>query len=405
MKNIMLIVLDGLGDRPNQILSGKTALQAAFRPNLNRLMREGQGGLMTPIAPGIRAGSDTSHLSLLGYDPEKFYSGRGPFEAMGLGLEVRPGDVAFRANFGTSDSNGIVTDRRAGRSAEGTSLLAKSLNMEIDGVRFFVKEGVEHRAALVMRGQGLSDKITDSDPHETGKPVNRVMPVSPEGEFTADVLNRYLDTARKILMYNEANEKRIKSGKPVANELLLRGPGKAPDLRDFREMHGMKGAVVAGIPMITGIGGLLGMHTLKPQGSTGTLDSDFTLKLLAAADLTKKYDYVLVNVKATDVAGHDGDAIAKRDAIERIDRAIGEMMENVDQDLVIAVTGDHATPCSLKDHSGDPVPVLFRSRGALTDRSQFFDELSASAGMWRIRSIDVMNILKELADRSEKYGA
>ncbi|MEM0157636.1 MAG: 2,3-bisphosphoglycerate-independent phosphoglycerate mutase [Thermoplasmataceae archaeon] len=405
MKNIMLIVLDGLGDRPNQILSGKTALQAAFHPTLNGLIRDGQGGLMTPIAPGIRAGSDTSHLSLLGYDPERFYSGRGPFEAMGLGLEVRPGDVAFRANFGTTDSKGIVIDRRAGRLAEGNSLLAKSLNMEIDGVRFFVKEGVEHRAALVMRGDGLSDKITDSDPHETGRPINRVMPVSPEGKFTADVLNRYLEASREVLRNHEANESRRKNGKPVANELLLRGPGKAPELRDFREMHGMSGAVVAGIPMITGIGGLLGMHTLKPHGSTGTLDSDFTAKLLAASDLTKKYDYVLVNIKATDVAGHDGDAIAKKDAIERIDRAVGEMMNTVDRDLVIAVTGDHATPCSVRDHSGDPVPVLFRSEGILSDRSRFFDELSASAGMWRISSIDVMNILKEMADRSEKYGA
>ncbi len=405
MKNIMLIVLDGLGDRPNQILSGKTALQAAFHPNLNRLIRDGQGGLMTPIAPGIRAGSDTSHLSLLGYDPERFYSGRGPFEAMGLGLEVRPGDVAFRANFGTTDSRGIVTDRRAGRLADGNSQLAESLNMEIDGIRFFVKAGVEHRAALVMRGDGLSDKITDSDPHETGRPVNRVMPVSPEGEFTADVLNRFLEVSREVLRNHEANEGRKKNGKPVANELLLRGPGKAPDLKDFREMHGMSGAVVAGIPMITGIGGLLGMHTLKPRGSTGTLDSDFTSKLLAAADLTKKYDYVLVNIKATDVAGHDGDAIAKKEAIERIDRAIGEMMRSVDEDTVIAVTGDHATPCSVRDHSGDPVPVLFRSKGILSDRSMFFDELSSSAGMWRISSIDVMNILKEMADRSEKYGA
>lgn len=405
MHNIILIVLDGLGDRPCRDLNGKTPLQAAFRPNLNSLIREGQGGLLSPIAPGIRAGSDTSHLSLLGYDPEKFYTGRGPFEAMGLGMDVKGGDIAFRANFGTRDARGIITDRRAGRLSGGNEKLARSLNVEIDGVRFFVKEGVEHRAALVMRGKGLSDKVSDSDPHETGRKPNEVMPLSKEAEFTAEVLNKFLEMSRKILDEHPVNVQRRKEGKPQGNELLLRGPGLAPNLVSFEELHGMRAACVSAIPMISGIGGLLGMTTVKPEGATGTLESNFVSKLNEAAALSKKYDFVLVNVKATDVAGHDGDAVAKKDAIERIDFAIGQMIRSLSPDTVLAVTGDHATPCSIKDHSGDPVPVLFHAPGILPDGARFFDEFSASAGMWRIRGLDVMNILKQMAGRSEKYGA
>ncbi len=405
LHNIILVVLDGLGDRPCGELGGKTPLQAAFRPNLNSLMRNGQGGLLSPIAPGIRAGSDTSHLSLLGYDPQKFYTGRGPFEAMGLGMEVRGGDIAFRANFGTRDASGIITDRRAGRLSLGNDELARSLNMEIDGVRFMVKEGVEHRAALVMRGEGLSDKITDSDPHETGRAPHDVAPLSSEAEFTAKVLNKFLRVSRKVLDEHPVNVQRRKNGKPQGNELLLRGPGMVPKLTSFEEQHGMRAACVSAIPMISGIGGLLGMAVVKPEGATGTLESNFVSKLKEAARLSREYDFVLVNVKATDVAGHDGDALAKKNAIERIDEALGEMIRSLASETVLAVTGDHATPCSLKDHSGDPVPVVFSAPGILPDAAIFFDEFSAAAGMWRIRGLDVMNILKQMAGRSEKYGA
>lgn len=405
LKNILLVILDGLGDRPNKSLGDKTALQAAYRPNMNRLIREGQGGLMNPIAPGIRAGSDTSHLSILGYDPEKFYTGRGPFEAMGIGLEVLGGDIAFRANFGTRDSNGIVKDRRAGRISEGTDKLAASLNMEIDGVKFMVREGVEHRAALVMRGENLSDHISDSDPHEVGLPVRTVYATGNDGKRTADLINKFLDEARKILDNHPVNRERISRGMPPANELLLRGPGKTPELISFRDTHEMSAACVAAIPMISGIGKLLKMDVYKPKGSTGTLDSDLVSKLTEAGKLTKKYDFVMVNVKAPDVAGHDGNPEAKRTALEKFDVALGRMLEIITDDIVIAVTGDHATPCSVRDHSGDPVPILFNTRGILRDGASFFDEASAASGMWRIRGLDVMNILKQMAGRSEKYGA
>lgn len=403
MKNILLIILDGLGDRPNSVLGGRTALQAAFRPNMNFLAAMGTNGLMSPVKNGLKVGSDTSHLSLLGYDPTEFYSGRGPFEAMGIGMEVRPGDVAFRANFGTRE-NGVITDRRAGRIEKGNRELCRSLNMEIDGVEFFVKEGVEHRAALVIRGDGISDKVTDSDPHVTGKAPHRIEGLTDDAERTAGALNLFLKRSREILDSSEINIQRDKEGKPRGNELLIRGAGMAPVLPDFTEKYHMKGACVVGIPMISGICQLLGMDVVTHPGATGRVDTDYDGKIKTAIRALKDHDFVLVNIKATDIAGHDGDALLKRDVIEKIDHAF-EPLKDILEDTVIAITGDHSTPCSTMEHSGDSVPVTFVSEGMRRDSARFFDEYSALKGELRITSNDVMNYLLGLSDRAEKYGA
>ncbi len=404
MKKIVLIVLDGLGDRPNKILHGRTALQAAYRPNLNHLASLGINGVMHPIKPGIRSGSDTSHLSLLGYDPEEVYTGRGPFEALGLGLEVLPGDIAFRANFGTVDSGGIVMDRRADRISQGTDLLASSLNMNIDGYIFRVKEGVEHRAALVIHGPGLSSAVTDSDPHEVGKKVETVKGVDEAGKRTAELVNRFLEKARNILRNHPVNTERIKNGLKPANEVLLRGAGKAPDLIPFEKKYGMKGACIAGIPMITGLCNMLGMDIIKVKGATGRTDTNYEGKVSALINALKTHDFVILNFKGTDVAGHDGDPILKKSVIERVDRAIAPLKNQL-ENTAIAITGDHSTPCEMKDHSGDHLPILFVTSGNLRDRVKRFDEISCMEGGLEINSTNVMDYLLQISDRSEKYGA
>ena len=404
MKKIVLIVLDGLGDRPNKILHGRTALQAAYRPNLNHLASLGINGVMHPIKPGIRSGSDTSHLSLLGYDPEEVYTGRGPFEALGLGLEVLPGDIAFRANFGTVDSGGIVMDRRADRISQGTDLLASSLNMNIDGYIFRVKEGVEHRAALVIHGPGLSSAVTDSDPHEVGKKVETVKGVDEAGKRTAELVNRFLEKARNILRNHPVNTERIKNGLKPANEVLLRGAGKAPDLIPFEKKYGMKGACIAGIPMITGLCNMLGMYIIKVKGATGRTDTNYEGKVSALINALKTHDFVILNFKGTDVAGHDGDPILKKSVIERVDRAIAPLKNQL-ENTAIAITGDHSTPCEMKDHSGDHLPILFVTSGNLRDRVNRFDEISCMEGGLEINSTNVMDYLLQISDRSEKYGA
>ncbi|MEM0158262.1 MAG: 2,3-bisphosphoglycerate-independent phosphoglycerate mutase [Thermoplasmataceae archaeon] len=403
-KKMVLVVLDGLGDRGNKVLGGKTALQAAYRPNMNRLASHGIIGLMHPVAPGVRCGSDTSHLSLLGYDPLKFYSGRGPFEAMGIGVQVMGGDLAFRANFSTVNDEGVVVDRRAGRISESTTQLAKDLSFKMDGYEFIVKDGVEHRGALVVRGPGLSDKITDSDPHDSGLKVRRIEPLDDDARATADILNRYLDRSREILKKHPFNQDRVARGKLPANALLIRGPGKAPILPSFKDLHGLKGACIAGIPMIRGICAMVGMDIINVKGATGRVDTDYVGKFRTLREIIPRYDFIILNVKAPDAAGHDGDAILKRDVIEKTDEAIAEIID-ISDELVICITGDHSTPCTLKDHSGDPLPILFSFQNESRETRAQFDEVSCSKGPLRLTSNDVLRYMMQLANRAEKYGA
>ena len=402
MKNIILLIMDGLGDRPNVELGNKTALQAADRPNLNRLASNGTTGLMSPVSFGIRAGSDTSHLSILGYDPLKYYTGRGPFEALGLGIELKPGDVAFRANYATV-KGGKVIDRRAGR-VHGTDVLSADLETEIDGIRFIVKSGVEHRAAVVMRGDNLSDKITETDPHTVNSPPEYTRALEPEAEFTATVINKFLDRARKILQDHEFNRKLNSDGKLPANEIMLRGAGKIPAIPPFQEKYSMRAACISGTPLIRGIAGLAGFTNLKVEGMNGRVDTNYKNIISAAVKALDTYDFILVNIKGTDIAGHDRKPELKKSVIEQVDSVIAPFLERLD-DTLIVVTGDHSTPCSYGDHTGDPVPVMFATNGIINDDVRYFDELSVSSGYYKITSNDIMPIIMSYSDRAVKYGA
>ncbi|MGC8515254.1 MAG: 2,3-bisphosphoglycerate-independent phosphoglycerate mutase [Thermoplasmata archaeon] len=404
MKKLLLFVLDGLGDRPNPLLNGETPLQAAYRPNLNALVSSGLGGMMYPVRKGLVCGSDTSHLSLLGYDPEKVYTGRGPFEAMGLGIEAEPGDIAFRANFATRNRDGIISDRRAGRDIPESGSLARKISFSMNGAEFIVKEGVEHRAALVIRGKALSPEVSDSDPHEQGRAPRKVLPLDDNAKHTADLVNEYLERVRTILDASPENTDRESRGKPAANELLLRGAGITPRLQPFREKYALDGACLAGIPLITGIGNLAGLHLLKHPGATGRVDTDYNGKVRAAVRALDSHDFVLVNIKAPDIAGHDGDPLLKRDVIEKIDAALGQVVELADS-VVTCVTGDHSTPCTSMEHSGDPVPILFAAGGMRRNNVRQFDEVHCGISGFNLLSGDVMTLLMQLSDRLEKYGA
>ncbi len=405
MKKIMLIILDGVGDRPVEELNWKTPLQAANKENLNFFAKNGITGQMDPIDSGIRAGSDTGHLAILGYDPYKVYPGRGPFEALGLGMDLKPGDLAFRANFATVDEHQNVIDRRAGRIEEGTAELARAINIKIEDIEFIVKEGVEHRAALVMRGPGLSANITDADPHEAGLKIRTVTAKSAEAEKTARLLNMYIEKSYQILKEQPVNKMRAQAQKLPANIILPRGPGMVPNLESFEKKYNLKSACVVGIPLIAGICKLAGITPIKAEGATGGLNSNFQSKIETAVNALKDHDFVLVNLKAPDVAGHDGNANKKKEVIERIDIALAYLRAHIDKDTVLAITGDHSTPCSVKDHSGDPVPLLIFGHGIRRDSVKEFDEIAVMTGALNIRGIQLMNILLNLSDRSEKFGA
>jgi len=405
MMKVLLIIADGLGDRPSTDLGGMTPLEAAIKPNIDYLARNGIIGLIDPISPGIIPGSDTSHLTYLGYDAYKYYTGRGPFEALGSGLKLEPGDIAFRANFATVDNNGIVRDRRAGRIRSGTDLLAKSLNMRIDDVDIFFKEGIEHRAALVLRGDGLSPEVSDNDPHEENVEVPKVIPLSKNGEKTARILNEFYGRSREILNAHEINKEKRERSLPEANAILFRGGGIVPELPNFEIKHGIKGGFIAAVSLVSGICRLAGMKNFTPPGVTGSTDTNVTAKLKAAVNGLKEVDFVLVNIKGTDIAGHDGNAIKKKEFIEKIDKAIGEILIGEKDSLVIAFTGDHSTPTSLKEHSSDPVPIFVHYKGSRRDGFENFNEMSARGGTLRLRGNDLMNLLLSSANLAEKFGA
>ena len=407
-KKILFVVMDGLGDRPSASLNGRTPLEHTDTPNLDKFVSQGNSGIMDIISPGVPPGSDTAHLSLLGYDPYKVYTGRGPFEAAGIGLIGKKGDVAFRCNFSTVNEKLEVTDRRAGRiKAPDTAELIKAVNgAVIDGIEILVKEGTEHRAALILRGKGLDPDVTDADPHELG-PILVSKGRTKNADLTASVVNKFVRLSYEKMKDHPINVKRRKEGLPEANILLPRGGGSFPDMVPFPEKNKMDAACVAGVGMIKGICGVCGLDVIDvPKECTGGLDTDMIKKAGTALNALKKYDFVLMNVKASDVSGHDGKAEQKCSVISRLDEMAGYIRKNMPDDLVIVFTADHCTPVETGDHTGDPVPVTIYTKGMISDKAKKFSESGcADWRIGRIRGCDLLNICLDLANRSEKFGA
>ena len=409
-RTAVFVVLDGMGDRPLKELGDKTPLEVAKTPTFDRLAAEGQSALMNVIGPGITPGSDTAHLALFGYDPLADYPGRGPLEAFGAGLATKPGDVAFRSNFATVDSNMVVLDRRAGRAfapEEQAELQAALDGIEIDGVKVRFIATVEHRGALVLEGEGLYAEISDVDPHETGKKILTVRALKPEAEKTAKVVNELMRVAHERMKGLETNKERAKKGIPLANALLLRGPGRHSDVPPLPERYGIKAAVIAGGALYIGTAKYVGMEHILVEGQTGTIDTNFdNIAEKTIETIKADYNYVFVHIKATDNASHDGDAKAKILAIERTDAMISKIIGKVGDKIVIAITGDHSTPVSIQDHSCDPVPILFWSNFIRPDSVKKFSEIDAAKGaLHTIRGIDVMPLLLGYSGYIKKFGA
>jgi 2,3-bisphosphoglycerate-independent phosphoglycerate mutase len=404
---IAMLICDGLGDRPCPELDGETPLEASRKPHLDAIAARGECGIMDPIAPGIRAGSDTSHLALLGYDPHTTYTGRGPFEAAGIGMDVRGGDICFRCNFATVDDGFVILDRRAGRIEHGTRELAQALDgMTLDGVTAVFKESVEHRAALILRGDGLGHDVTDTDPHETGEKVWQARGGDPASEKTACAVNQFVRRSYELLKDHPVNQQRRRDGKPPANIVLPRGAGIAPHLEPFEQRHKLSGACVVEVGLIKGLGRYLKMAVPEVAGATGGYDTDELALAQAAVEALAANDFVLCNLKTSDLAGHDGDAQRKVAAVEKFDRLAGYIAEQLGDDAYIVITGDHSTPVSVKDHSGDPLPLALAGPGVRTDAVREFGErATAVGGLGRIRGADIMPILTSLVMTQDKFGA
>jgi len=408
-EKILLCVLDGISDRPCPELGNRTPLQAAHTPNLDTLAREGICGIMDTIAPGIPPGSDTAHLSLLGYPPERYYTGRGPLEAEGCGIHMEKGMIGFRANYATIDGKGIVTDRRAGRISD-TGALSRAIQEEVDltslGVEFVFRSGAGHRAALAFRGEGLGAGVSSNDPKKEGAFPHRfeALTSKPEERKTAEALNEFARQAGESLREQPLNREREKRGEAPANMVLIRGAGQMGHYEPFNEKYGITGSVIAAATLITGIGTVVGLKRVDVQGATGSANTNLEGKIRATISELESADFVLLNIKGADEAGHDGNAQKKKEFIEVIDRALAPFQDL--ENCLIAFCADHSTPCSVKDHSGDPVPLLIHGEGVRVDGVDRYDEIAcAGGGLHRIRGESLMPVLLDLVNRSRKYGA
>jgi 2,3-bisphosphoglycerate-independent phosphoglycerate mutase len=389
---IVLLVLDGLGDLPNPERAGRTPLEAARTPNLDRIVPRSALGRILPVAPGITPGSGPGHLALFGYDPIATTVGRGVLEALGAGFELRPGDVAARANFCSLDSAGVVTDRRAGRIASEVcaKLVAKLEKAEprIDDVEVALKAGKGHRFVVVFRGSGLGGEVSDADPHKEGKPVPAAHALSggAAGEKTARLVNAFVKRAAEAL----------KTESP-ANGVLMRGLSERPSFPGYRERYRLRAAAIASYPMYRGVAQLAGMSVLP----TGETPGD---AFATAGSHWAEFDYFFIHVKGTDMAGEDGNFDAKVATIEAVDQALPALLA-LGPD-VLCVTGDHSTPVPVKGHSWHPVPVLIHAKWCGADGAARFHETAARAGsLGTMASRDLIAVLLANAGRLDKYGA
>jgi 2,3-bisphosphoglycerate-independent phosphoglycerate mutase len=384
---IVLFVMDGLGGLPHAE-TGRTELEAAYTPHLDRLARGSSCGFTVPVATGITPGSGPGHLALFGYDPLKYTIGRGVLEATGIDFELKQSDVAARGNFCTIDGEGRITDRRAGRipTEESTKIVEELRGISIDGVQAFVEPVREHRFVLVLRGNGLSENIADTDPEKLGEKPVAARATTKDGEATAALVNRWIGEAGKRL-----------GGKDQANSLLLRGFAKRPDWPSMPEAFKLRAAAVAHYPMYRGLAKLVGMEAL-PVGPT-LEDSIATV-----SENWGRFDFFFVHYKYTDTAGEDGDYDRKVQRIAEVDEAIPALFD-LNPDVMI-VTGDHSTPATMAGHSWHPVPFMLRSRWARADACESFNERDLDRGsLGTFPAKETMTLALAHAQRLRKFGA
>ncbi|NQT48873.1 MAG: 2,3-bisphosphoglycerate-independent phosphoglycerate mutase [Chloroflexi bacterium] len=384
---IALVVIDGLGGLPDPE-TGKTELETAKTPNLDRLARNGICGLIDPLGYGLTPGSGPAHLALFGYDPFEFVIGRGILEALGIDFPIQDGDVAARGNFCTVDSRGIIVDRRAGRiSTEECADLCKQLSqIKFDGFEVFVAPVRGHRFLLVFRGEGLHPDLSDSDPNQVGLKPKDIVALSPLSQRTAYLATEWVAKAKEGL-----------AGSHPVNMTLLRGFSAHPRLPSMQEVYKLNPVAIAAYPMYRGLAKLVGMQVVE---SSNTIEEEF----FTLSSYYHGFDFFFLHVKPTDAAGEDGNFEEKVKVIEEVDAAL-PILTSLQPDVIV-VTGDHSTPALLKGHSWHPVPFLLSSQWCRTDDVVEFSERACAQGaLGRFPTLDVMPLALANALRITKFGA
>ena len=378
-----VLIGDGMADEPLEKLGGRTPLEVADIPNMREIARKGQTGLIRTIPPGMPPGSDVATLSVLGYDPKKYYSGRAPLEAAKLGIKLGPGEVAFRCNLITVEGESIadyagghITSEEAG---ELMALLGRQ--MSTPTVRFY--PGVGYRHICVMKGADMVG-VDCTPPHDViGQPVKNHMPRGDGAGLLVDLMER----SRDLLEGHEINKTRLSRGQRPANMIWLWGQGVTPQMPSFKDRFGVEGSVISAVDLLNGIAKLVGLELVEVPGATGYYDTNYEGKGTYAIKSLEERDFVLVHVEAPDEAGHNGDLDQKIEAIENFDRlVVGPLMRTLGDGphYRLMVLPDHPTPIRLRTHTGDPVPFAWCGQGIPGSGAQGFSERGAASSRLRV---------------------
>lgn len=377
MKYVVLIP-DGAADLPRADLDGRTPLQAATLPNMDRLAAAGSLGLIRTVPRGLAAGSDVANLSVLGYDPHEYYTGRAPLEAASLAIDLSGDRVAFRCNL-VNIADGIMNDFTAGHieTAEAEELI-KALQEQLGDDETAFHTGLSYRHILVSRGKALGAVCTP--PHDiSGQQIEEFLP-SGEG---ADYLNRLMEHSVDVLASHPVNIKRVERGQLAANMIWLWGQGTAPSMPTLKQRFGIDGAVITAVDLVKGLGRYAGLEVIDVPGATGYLDTNFRGKAEYALEALERLDFIYIHVEAPDEASHSGDVAAKIKALEQIDdELLGTLLPGLSRigAYRLLVLPDHATPLEIMTHTDAPVPfIYFESNSPDKDGSARFDEASAEA--------------------------
>jgi len=380
-----VLIGDGMADEPLEKLGGRTPLEAADIPNMREIVRKGQTGLIRTVPAGMPPGSDVATLSVLGYDPKKYYSGRAPLEAARLGIELGPDEVAFRCNLITVEgeriadyAGGHITSEEAG---EMVGFLSRELGT--DSVRFHA--GIGYRHICVIKGP---DRVRAgcTPPHDvTGQPVKDHMPRGDGAGLLVDLMER----SRELLQSHEVNRARVSRGQRPANMIWLWGQGVTPQMPSFKDRFGVEGSVISAVDLLNGIAKLVGLDVVEVPGATGYYDTNYEGKGAYAIKSLEDKDFVLVHVEAPDEAGHNGDLDQKIRAIENFDRlVVGPLMKKLGEvpHSRLMVLPDHPTPIRLRTHTGDPVPFAWCGQGIPGSGVRGFSEREASGSPLQIHA-------------------
>ncbi len=417
-RKLLYVILDGLGDEPHPDLGNRTPLEAARTPNLDALAAGGRTGDVVTVGEGIAPESDIAVFAILGYDPHTQHAGRGPLEALGAGLEMRDGDLAWRANFATVDESGRITDRRAGRdlSTGEAEALAEAVNekVSLEDATATLLATSEHRGVLHLRaGVPLSAEVSNTDPAyerrgslgvalETFEPVAKAaeaLDSSDGARLAAELTNRWTESAQRALEGHPVNVERDRRGRPPGNLILVRDAGDhIPVVQSLRERFGMSFACFAEMPVEIGIAKVTGMEPILIS-SPGSDPAGYAQLAERTLEVMGGYDALYVHLKGPDVPAHDGRARDKQEVIEAIDEGyFGALTGELGRNMVLAVTADHSTSCVRKAHTADPVPLLVVGGSVTADGSQAFSEREAASGsLGRLAGTEVLPLLVDLA--------